>query len=683
MENKHAVSDTGKLFEAGSQEEITSLKKSLAQDLEEYVDDLGKIEGSNPFTITPFDDKKEITYNEDEKFHVEFLQEMDTGKRVVRFSKSGYASEKLTVVTAQLQDMTKLRYMGFDIGSASQMHGFIKKMCMHKGIKPTSIGASTGFAKTKNNETVFFNGEYTADKNMPNDLTKCLNRLLEVRQFKQILVCSVIGMFASYLKIRVTPIINIWGTGLNSSFLKALILSPFDNSLDGYRDIFCKDSSASKLSTERDIIPVIVDLRTYGDRDYGYDQSGDGYYLNGHGQFHAPLFIISESPCFKDVHISIEIPKDISFERVYFDTFSVQAVDLLYTEIKRLQSILLKHQGLLSLYIGRKLCSSNTDSLYAKYFEEIMDERDFSFDEEKGGMTDALGLTIQDVLKTLFKFSKEDWILDWSGIIMETYSKAMQLYHRIEDFLEINEESIKESAKHYTDTDNGFRSEIKDKDYLYIQEGAFNRLFSDFATSKFFIFDYWENNKKFSAPKKGNIKTQPYLKRITVGSDETEIKQQRKWFYEFCLTDLQNEYPKGMKAASTIAIKAQELFALIHKRVTNNPETVSISPQEYSNKQLGFWVQWDDKKYLSISKGSFIDLCLSLSNSKSIANISDKIVKFWMEKFNKTEQDNFAVSVEVGDSKISAEFYEFCWTDMEAAYMVKHSPSNSEEDNAK
>jgi hypothetical protein len=349
--------------------------------------------------------------------------------------------------------------------------------------------------------------------------------------------------------------------------------------------------------------------------------------------------------------------------------------------MKDLRSILLEHHGEFSLYVGKALCLFKPNKIYDDDLDAVMEKLDYSFEAEKGGMTDALGFTIQDVLKTLLKFDSEDCIFDWGGIIMQTHNMAMSLYHKMVDFIESNSEKITQSAEQYTDSDNGFWLRTKDDtDYLYIQEGAFNRLFGDFAESKLFIFDFWENVKRISAPKRGNIKTQPYLKRVPVGRKKDGNKQQRKWFYEFCFTDLENEYPSKMTAFSTIATKATELFERINTRIVDKPEDVSNSAQEYEHKQLGFWIEKDNKHYLSIPKEQFIGLCNGLPNSESITNIAEKILAFWVDtkKFN-ISQD---VSVQVGKKKLKENFYEFCWAEIEAAYITKFPSKNEKENTA-
>ena len=151
---EHMVGNTGSRKKAGKnttnspQENKTSeienkkysteAEKNHAKINEEYADKLGEIEGNNPFFITPWlksiENKNERVPNPRERFKVEFLQELDTGKRLVRFSKSESddVSYKFPVTAVQLSDMAKLTYSGFDIVHRSMMHGFVKAVSVYK-----------------------------------------------------------------------------------------------------------------------------------------------------------------------------------------------------------------------------------------------------------------------------------------------------------------------------------------------------------------------------------------------------------------------------------------------------------------------------------------------------------------------------------------------------------------------
>jgi hypothetical protein len=394
------------------------------------------------------------------------------------------------------------------------------------------IAASIGFTPDMKD---FYNGEYTAPDIMPEGLEICLNNLLYTKQFKQILLCSMLGLGAAYLGKSIVPVINIFGTGLGSEFVKTLILSPFGKPGKGYRDIFCKEKSDSMLAFDRDIIPVVADLYTYGDRDLGFEWSGDGYYLEGHGQFHAPLFIISRTPYFKDIHIPIEIPLGIMVGKNHFYDYGV---DIQYEEITKYAEMLSAYVGQLSFYIARQLCANNITADYKSKLSEMMDLSDYRYDEEKRCMIDALGYAMQNIMMSMFSFKEEDWLFEWGGIHAEIDQQARETYYTIVSAIEKKKLKLSDSAEEFTDHNYGFTSRKHDKRFLHIQEGSFNLLFSRIFPLRRHVIDYWIDVKGVDIYR-SNRKYQPYVKREFVGPE----KKHRRWFYVFCMSDLEDIYP--------------------------------------------------------------------------------------------------------------------------------------------
>jgi hypothetical protein len=118
--------------------------------------------------------------------------ELDTRKRLVRFSKDNAKSYTRAVVAVQLQDVVTLKYSGYDIGVAAQMHGFVKAVSTYKLFMSAEIGSSIGFfrcvdvdSETRQERVKFFNGDFIIDSKQESELEDCWRSLLTVKEFRQ------------------------------------------------------------------------------------------------------------------------------------------------------------------------------------------------------------------------------------------------------------------------------------------------------------------------------------------------------------------------------------------------------------------------------------------------------------------------------------------------------------------
>jgi len=312
--------------------------------------------------------------------------------------------------------MVSLKYAGYAVGSAAQLHGFVKEVSTYDEVFPlTEIGSTIGFyrykeapANAEQEQVKFFNGDIVIDPKLEPDLEACWRGLLLVAEFRQILLCSVMGMGAAYLERRIVPVVNICGADINPDLIKQIILSPFGIPEDGYRDIFYKDRKKSGLAFDQDIIPVVVDLITNDKTSLGFEWSGNGYYIGGIGQCYAPLFVISKTPYFKHTHIHIPMDKGfLDNTPEYREVAEISWYSSLHEMLYTVREQLVSTAGQLSCYIGTNLCSRTK---FAVEFREdlisALEEQGFPYTNEAVDNIDVLGDKMRNIISSVFELER-------------------------------------------------------------------------------------------------------------------------------------------------------------------------------------------------------------------------------------------------------------------------------------
>lgn len=473
-----------------------------------------------------------------DEFKIEFLEQVDTGRKIARFSKAKInRTYDFTVSALQLQHMVELKYSGYRIEHASTMQAYVKQRC-RKCIN-RSIADSIGFSMDRK---LFYNCEYSPIRKSFDEVKRHWLDLFEISEHKKIFLCSFFGLCSSFIDETIVPMVNICGSNLDIEFLRTLILSPFGDPRKGYRDYFAKSAENGKLNSDKKIVPIIVDTITYRNMKFSCDSSDYGYYFDTLGQCYAPLFVISNKPIEKDFQIGIDIPRDV-----------FQNDKKWYRKLREAKSAMIEHSGQLSFYIANEFIkraeikdpekkelankfyreTNAIKIMFIEELEELMNDDDFSPESEKSNRIDTVSIVLRDILNGIFDdvFDDADILVGWSKAFRKR--EEITLYENILSLLKTK--SVACNRNGFQDNLCGFLEYKNNKLYFFIQEGVMKEVHSFGSADRNAIFDKWLTTMDNSPRGRGD--TQQYQTRLYVGQDN-----KRERFYKFCITDLENEY---------------------------------------------------------------------------------------------------------------------------------------------